>query len=246
MSRIVLYATLCYWCPLLDFTHMLQSIISGHALAFGKCYFVNLLDDQLYLPSLRAQDIIAGLSLTCLFLTVLLPSLDTIDYFILTTTYSPVLVVSIVITLALIYPHPNIDSPTRGDTCVMIGSSAGFLLGSWLNYQLGYVHYIPQHYPLPMTLPSSGGELAILLLRTTIGLVIVAIARTVGKKVAHIVTKVLSGVNPSDPSSRYKTIVEVPTKLFTYICVGLAISFFAPVVFRQLNIVRGSMATEAY
>lgn len=186
------------------------------------------------------------MSLTIVFLTVLLPSLSTIDYFLVTSTYSPLLVVSVVITLALIYPHPNIDSPTRGDTCVMIGSSAGFLIGSWLNYNFGYVRYIPQHYLFPIKFPSSWAELVILLLRTTIGLVIVALARSVGKRLSQFVTRLISGVDPSDPSTRFNTVVEVPIKLFTYICVGLAISFVAPGVFRELNIVRVSMETEAY
>lgn len=182
-----------------------------------------------------------------LILAVVLPCLDSIDHFVTTSLYSPVVVLIIVTTLSLLYPHHNARSPTRGDTCVIIGSSAGFLLGSWLNYQLGLVHHIAgHHHPVPLNLIMDCNDLIVLLLRTLFGFVVIVGIKNACKKLSMAMVRKITGRDPNQLLAKHKAIAEIPVKLFTYICFGLAITFYAPLVFRQLNIHREAMSIEAF
>lgn len=61
----------------------------------------------------KSQDIAAGLLLSSLLLVVLIPAVNRLDSFLLTSLWSPLLVISISV-LAIVY-HPQSDkwTPTR-------------------------------------------------------------------------------------------------------------------------------------
>ena len=82
-------------------------------------------------------DVIVGISLTILIMTVYLPLADAVDWFCLTNSFSPVVVVVGTIFAAVMYPKLDRWSTARGDTTTVIGTNAGVMVGSWLNFHQG-------------------------------------------------------------------------------------------------------------
>lgn len=175
------------------------------------------------LPSTTKQDIIAGLALTGFLLVPLLPLVDTIDHFLMFSWCAPPLLLLVLVGAAALYPATDPRSPSRGDTCVMIAATGGVYLSSWLHYHLGLMEVAMQDSPYTIHLPTTG-QLPALLLRTVIGLLVIAAFRFIGKALS---TTTLERVFALDTSSgdedgrRPKPIVEVPTKLFTYLMVSI-------------------------
>ena len=82
-------------------------------------------------------DVIAGVLLTVVIMTLFLPFADAVDWFSLTHPASPVLVVTATLLAAVMYPSLDRWSTARGDTTTVIGTNAGVMVGSWLNFHLG-------------------------------------------------------------------------------------------------------------
>ena len=82
-------------------------------------------------------DVIAGILLTVFIMLLFLPVSDWVDTFFLTHPLSPVVAVGGTLLAAILYPSLARWSTARGDTTTVIGTNAGVLVGSWLNYYLG-------------------------------------------------------------------------------------------------------------
>lgn len=160
----------------------------------------------------------AGLTLTGVLLIPLLPSVDRVDYYLLLNWSSPFVLLFLVIFFALVYPKSNNGSPSRGDTCVMIGATAGVYLGSWLHYQLGIIQFVEQSTLFVIAFPR-GESVLNLLIRTLLGLLIIALFRFVGKATITHILKHIFAIDAKDAKRKFQTSVEVPTKLFTYLMV---------------------------
>ena len=82
-------------------------------------------------------DVIAGILLTIFIMLLFLPLSDYVDTFFLTHPLSPLMAVGGTLLAAILYPSLDRWSTARGDTTTVIGTNAGVLVGSWLNYYLG-------------------------------------------------------------------------------------------------------------
>lgn len=176
-------------------------------------------------------------------IVVFLPVIDSLDSYILTDKYSPLISLPLVVALAKFYPKSEFWSPARGDTCVIIGAAAGILFGSWINFQLGIISGPNSPTPFPIIWPGfSVTGLAIL--RATIGILCIVSVRALGKFLTFSLVCYFHQLNPKDPKTRIKPVVEVPVKLLTYFFMGTSITYLSPVVFRLLKIERPTMFTE--
>lgn len=198
---------------------------------------------RLYLGMHSVLDIIAGLVLSSILMVVLVPLIDLVAQWHLTSPYSPFATILVITAMSLFYPKSDRWSPARGDTSVIMGAGSGILLGSWLNYQLGIIRGPGMEPPFPIQWP--GMEVAILaVLRAIIGIVCVLGSRFAGKLVGLNFLCWLRGLDSSDPQIQKRVSVEVPNKLITYMSLGLTVTFLSPCVFRHLNIERLTMFTE--
>jgi hypothetical protein len=210
-------------------------------------------------------DIVAGLLISAILLVVLIPVVDCLDHLHLTSRFSPMISFPLVLLMAIYYPKSDRWTPARGDTCVIIGSCFGVLTGSWLNYQLGTFHFLALELfqiisfftfiylgiisgpgtspPFPILWPGKEA-VGLCLLRAVIGVVLLVAVRAIGKLLSYSLLCSWQKLNPSDPSTKQHTLVELPVKLITYTCVGMNITFLSPAVFRFLNIERITMFTE--
>lgn len=200
---------------------------------------------RIYLGMHSVLDILAGLGLTAILLVPLLSSIDLIDYYLVHHWSSPFVLTSVVIFLAAIYPEPNKLSPSRGDTCVMIGSTAGVCISSWIQYQQGLLQSYPfvynQNQRKLYSIQFPFDDIPWLALRTIVGLVVIVLLRILSKTIFGKLIRNFTGIDPNDPVKKFEARVEVPLKLSTYIVVGFSLGHVVPLVFRLLHIERSSM-----
>lgn len=176
-------------------------------------------------------------------MVIIIPLVDAIDQFHLTSPYSPFFTIPLIVFLATVYPKSGHWSPARGDTCIIMGSGAGILLGSWLNFQLGIIKGPELPPPFPILWPGYG-VIGLSLLRLSIGILCIAGARALGKLCVYSLICYFRNLDPRDPKNKIRVSVEIPCKVITYMAMGLTITYLSPVVFRFLNIERQTMFTE--
>ena len=210
----------------------------------AACFWCLLVcGSRLYLGMHSLLDIIAGLFLASLMMVILVPLVDIASDWQLTSVYSPIVTIVVILAMSIFYPKSDRWSPARGDTSVITGAGAGILMGSWLNFQLGIIQGPPLEPPFPILW--TGYEVALLAtLRAVIGIVCVLGSRLIGKLVGLKFLCWLRGLDTKDPFVRKRVSVEVPYKLITYVLLGITITFFSPCVFRKLDIERPTMFTE--
>ncbi|XP_039751565.1 sphingosine-1-phosphate phosphatase 1-like isoform X2 [Pararge aegeria] len=205
---------------------------------------------RVYLGMHSILDIAAGLLLASALLAVLIPAVDSLDSFLLTSQWSPLLVV--VISILVIVYHPQSDkwTPTRGDTTMIVSVCAGILTGSWTNYQLGHMVASTSDPPYTIIWPSIE-MLGTSLLRTILGFCGVLATRAIAKSVSYAFVCALLGrdkneLRNSEDSldNKNKIIVECSYKYFTYGLIGFNTTYVFPNVFELLLINRPTYYTE--
>lgn len=169
------------------------------------------------------QDIIAGLALTATLLVPLLPLVDSIDHFLVFRPLAPPVLLAVLVAAGTLYPSATDPrSPSRGDTCVMIAATAGVYLSTWLHYHLGLMVTLGGKQPALYSIHLPGvDQLPVLLLRTVLGLLVIAAFRFLGKTLICQLLKRVCGLDTApSKDGRRRAVVEVPTKLFTYLMVS--------------------------
>ncbi|XP_034826913.1 sphingosine-1-phosphate phosphatase 2-like [Maniola hyperantus] len=220
----------------------------GLLIAVAWCTLICV--SRVYLGMHSVLDIAAGLLLSSLLLVVLIPAVDKLDGFLLTSHWSPLLVVSISI-LAIVY-HPQSDkwTPTRGDTTMIVSVCAGILTGAWTNYQLG--HMVASSADPPYTIIWPSVEMfGTSLLRTILGFCGVLATRAIAKSVSYAFVCALLGRDKNELrnsenslDNKNKIIVECSYKYFTYGLIGFNTTYVFPNVFELLFINRPTYYTE--
>ncbi|CAG2114434.1 unnamed protein product, partial [Medioppia subpectinata] len=97
-------------------------------IVFAIFWCVLVCGSRLYLGMHSVIDIIAGLLLTAFLMIIIIPLVDAIDQFHLTSPYSPFITIPLIVFLATVYPKSDRWSPARGDTCIIMGAGSGILL----------------------------------------------------------------------------------------------------------------------
>ncbi|XP_045768881.1 sphingosine-1-phosphate phosphatase 1-like [Maniola jurtina] len=220
----------------------------GLLIAVSWCTLICV--SRVYLGMHSVLDIAAGLLLSSLLLVVLIPLVDRLDGFLLTSHWSPLLVVTTSI-LAIVY-HPQSDkwTPTRGDTTMIVSVCAGILTGAWTNYQLGNMVASSADPPYTIIWPSIE-MFGTSLLRTILGFCGVLATRAIAKSVSYAFVCALLGRDKNELrnsenslDNKNKIIVECSYKYFTYGLIGFNTTYVFPNVFELLFINRPTYYTE--
>jgi len=181
-------------------------------------------------------DVMAGAILGIIFLGSWTFQLrPIIDSFIVDNTYTGVFtLIGLGVTVLALHPLPKILTPAHSETGLVAGTATGTFLGLWFRvaneprtmYALfSGSHVIPQ-YSVLMANP-----MIIYLLRFIVGVVIVATARAVVKKVATLtVLRVVDSKYSKTGGFKY-TDAECAVKYITYNAIGFSALWLAPVIF---------------
>ena len=177
-----------------------------------------------------------------ILITIVIPLLEPFDKFILTNRYSCFILVFIVMIMVRLYPKSERWSPARGDTCVVIGAGLGMHVGSSLLCHLGLSKRRYQTLPTPLHF-SDFCSIPVLL-RTVSGIIILILAKVLGKLASYTLLCCIFKLDPNDIATKQNPLVEIPYKLFTYTMVGLSITAFSPLLFKYLSIEKVSLYSE--
>ncbi|XP_053695201.1 sphingosine-1-phosphate phosphatase 1-like [Sabethes cyaneus] len=219
-------------------------------LAFALVWCAVICFSRVYLGMHTVLDIIAGLVLVVLLMIPLIPIVDTLDYIIVTSRWSPIFVLTVSITLIVFYPDSGIWTPTRGDTTLTVSVCAGIEIGAWLHYMLGDFTAPINPPPYEIIWPSYA-MLGMLLLRTVLGLCCIVATRALGKSISYAFVCFLLGRDKNELrrsentlENKNKIIVELSYKFFTYGMIGFNTQYLLPTVFKLLRIGRPDFYTE--
>lgn len=180
----------------------------------------------------------------------MVPLVDRLDYWLLTTTYSPVLIILAAVLLVKWYPQPDKWTPTRGDTALCVGLYAGIEVGAWMNYQLGYMTVPDMTPPYPIIWPGHA-MMGHLLIRTVIGLCCILATRSLGKTIGWTVGCALIGrdkeqlkASENSLENSHKVFVDLFAKFGLTLMIGLNLQFLLPNLFKWMGIGRPDFYTE--
>ncbi|XP_026314109.1 sphingosine-1-phosphate phosphatase 2-like [Hyposmocoma kahamanoa] len=205
---------------------------------------------RVYLGMHSVLDIAAGLLLSSGLLVILIPLVDYLDGLILTSHWSPLLILVISIAVIVFYPNADKWTPTRGDTTMIVSVCAGILAGSWTNYLVGNMQP-PQSPPPYAVIWPSVEMLGCTLLRTTLGFCGVVATRAIAKSLSYAFVCALLGKDKNELrnsenslDNKNKIVVELSYKYFTYGLIGFNTTCLFPNVFDLLKINRPTYYTE--
>lgn len=199
-----------------------------------------LCTSRLYLGMHTVLDLVGGLALAWAVMLVLVPVAVPADRLLLSSPWGPLLVVGAVALLSLAYPAPREWTPARGDSCVVLATVAGILVGESVLFQTSW--RTPQeHYRLGLPL---GWELACVLLRTVTGIVASVLVRIITKAITYRLLCCCQGRDPRQESSRRLPTIELPCKFFTYLLMGLTMALGSPLLFARLGIERSARPND--
>uniref|UniRef100_A0A1B6D3K7 Phosphatidic acid phosphatase type 2/haloperoxidase domain-containing protein n=1 Tax=Clastoptera arizonana TaxID=38151 RepID=A0A1B6D3K7_9HEMI len=220
----------------------------GLAIAITWCTLISL--SRIYLGMHSILDIVAGLILALVLMIIIVPIVDILDLTLLTSRWSPIILIVISITMIALHPCGIHWTPTRGDSTVILSVCVGIYIGAWINYQLGYMSFVS--YPPPYTIIwPSYGMIGLGLLRTVIGLIGIIATLAVCKSASYATLSALLQVHSDElqnsctsQNSKARTIVELGYKYVTYLLLGINIVYLLPNVFKLLSIQRPTFYTE--
>jgi len=168
-------------------------------------------------------DILGGLTISFLYITIGWKYLNEVQLYIATNTFSPVVVMLANFCSGWFYPGGNCAS--RKDTVMILGVGAGVNVATWSNYQLGLDY---DSFTTP--------ELHFLFFRIIHGLIIVFLVRDFMKSAMK---KVLSQIHGPITDKNIKDRgIEVPLTFSIYSVIGFTVSFIIPAVNAQLGLYR--------
>jgi len=216
------------------------NLILWLSFAIALAWTSSICFSRLYLGMHSVLDVIVGIALTILIMTLYLPFADLVDWFCLTNPISPVVVVGGTIFAAMMYPTLDRWSTARGDTTTVIGTNAGVMVGSWLNFHLGFLKPALEGPPYEIIYPSFH-DIGLSLLRTCIGILILLATRAIVKLTVFWGLKLTFTINDKSKESLK---VEIPYKFLPYATMGFMAIFFCPIAFDILNIARITSYTE--
>lgn len=194
-------------------------------------------------------DLVIGTLLSMVLLIICLPITNSIEIFFATSKISPVFFLMVPILAIVYFPTTKQWTPTRGDTCCVAAVFCGIELGSWLNYQMGFIKETTENYPL--TLHWAVIISKPFIARLILGLVVAAISEFIGKVVSYSFLCFLIGKDKEmlkmakdSNDNKEKLFVDLSSKFLTYTFLGFNILFVVPQLFHFLNIGRDSFYSE--
>ena len=178
-----------------------------------------------------------------MLIPIVFPFLNTIDYFILHHTLSPVVVIAVALGLTIYYPGCTEWTTTWADTTIIIGVVCGTSIGHWINSNLEVFTDPSGALPYPIIWPDMLW-VAHSVARMLIGGFILFITRAIVKFVVFRVMCNYHSISPSDDKAQMMPSIQIPQKLLTYSLIGLNAVFITPYIFRCFGIERDTVYTE--
>ncbi|KAL3831673.1 hypothetical protein ACJMK2_023396 [Sinanodonta woodiana] len=196
---------------------------------------------RLYLGVHSPLDIICGASLA-LFLTGFLSFfMEDIDIFLQTHPLGAFVATSTALALCTIcYPKIVKGTTGKGDAVQIVSSVAGICLGSWLNFQYGFTHIVQKEELLPLVAPNLK-LVATSILRFFIGVIVIALIRTVVKSFSIKLSSYCLGLEKPDKKDPR---VETAYKFLTYYCIGVVVICTIPMVHGVIGLGRPNFSSE--
>ncbi|XP_049868050.1 sphingosine-1-phosphate phosphatase 1-like [Pectinophora gossypiella] len=220
----------------------------GAIIAVSWCTLICV--SRVYLGMHSVLDIAAGLLLSSGLLVGLIPLVDRLDGWLLTSYAAPCFVIAVSILVIVFHPNADKWTPTRGDTTMIVSVCAGILLGSWTNYQLGNMVASQDTPPYRIIWPSND-MLGCTILRTILGFCGVVATRAIAKSFSYAFVCALLGKDKNELrnsedslDNKNKIFVELCYKYFTYGMIGFNTTYVFPNVFDLLKINRPTYYTE--
>ncbi|PSN36438.1 hypothetical protein C0J52_16304 [Blattella germanica] len=198
----------------------------------------------------RYQDIVVGVFLALALMVPVVPLVDALDYYLLTSQWSPFILLTIGICTIVFYPSRDRWTPTRGDTTMVVSVCVGVHIGAWTNYQLGVMREYPDPPPYAIIWPSYE-MLGLSALRTVIGFCCIVATRALCKSASYATVCTLLRLNSRELKKSQNSIensqkitVELSYKFITYALLGFNTLYLLPNVFRLIGIERPTFYTE--
>ncbi|KAL7044374.1 hypothetical protein ACKWTF_001898 [Chironomus riparius] len=204
---------------------------------------------RVYLGMHSVLDLVLGFFLSAVLLTVILPITNTIEMFLATNMFSPIILLAVTVTAVVHFPIPStrVFTRTKGDTISIAGVFVGIELGHWLNYQMGYLDDSQVILPLSVEF----NDIFSIILRAVIGLAIAAGSEFIGKLVTYSALCAYYGEDkkklkemPNSVDNNRKNFIDLTTNFLTYSFLGFCTLFLVHQIYSHLNIQRDSFYTE--
>ncbi|XP_028319700.1 sphingosine-1-phosphate phosphatase 2 isoform X1 [Gouania willdenowi] len=190
---------------------------------------------RLYTGMHSVLDVLCGVVISGLLMLITYPYWDTFDHFQLTSPWSPVSAVTLLLLLSYTYPELDHYSTTRGDTTTILGVCAGCSVGYWANQQLGDVDAPLGVLPVP--LPALTTQAVVRgVARYLVGVTALVGTRQVVKALSLRALYAWYDVPRSDDGARRRKRIEVPYKFVTYSAVGVVNSLLVNRLFILLGL----------
>lgn len=160
-----------------------------------------------------------GFLISIVIILVTYPFWESFDRFQLTSPFSPIVALSLLLFLSYTYPELDHYTTTRGDTTTILGVCAGCSVGYWVSEQLEQT-LEPQGLPVPFpTLTAL--SVALGAGRFLLGVVALVGTRQIMKTLSLQMLYAWYRVPKTDKNARRRKEIEVPSKFATYMAVGL-------------------------
>ncbi|KAJ8967489.1 hypothetical protein NQ314_002803 [Rhamnusium bicolor] len=196
------------------------------------------------------EDVIVGLALAVLIMFPLVPTVDHLDDYFLTSPTAPFLLLVSSILMIVYYPNSGKWTPTRGDTTMILSVCVGIHIGAWLNYQTGLMTPTELSAPYIIMWPSYT-MLGCLVLRTIIGFACVLLTKQICTSATYqflcaLLREDVDNLKKSENTlqNKHKTIVELGCKYVYCAMIGFNTLYLLPQLFRFLRIERPTFFTE--
>ncbi|KAK3723607.1 hypothetical protein QZH41_019320 [Actinostola sp. cb2023] len=204
-------------------------------IAFIVCWCLLVCSSRMYMGMHSLQDVIAGLILAIVLLVIVVPMLDiATEAWILSSPSSPIFMVAIPMAMCIIYPTPPMQTDTRADTTMVVGTCVGAMLASWARYAPTRV---PDPYvgtPFLISFPGPD-RIMTMICRFILGILIVVPSRSFMKSLIHTVLPRLLPKS-SHNSKGNKEIIELVHRFVTYSFVAFNVVFVVPRCFVYFGI----------
>lgn len=171
------------------------------------------------------QDVIAGLVLAIVLLVLVVPVLDIpTEEWVLTSPSSPIFMVAIPMVMCIIYPTPPMQTDTRADTTMVVGTCVGVMLGAWVRCAPTKV---PDPYigtPFLISVPGPD-RIMTMICRFIFGVLVLAPSRSFMKSLIYTV---LPRLLPKSNAKGNKEFIELVHRFVTYSFVGFNAVYVVP------------------
>ncbi|KAF6717660.1 Sphingosine-1-phosphate phosphatase 1 [Oryzias melastigma] len=210
---------------------------SSLGFSLALCWCLLVCSSRIYMGMHSVLDVIAGFLYTVLLLQFILPALEPVDTFNLTSRFAPLVIVFLHVGLGLLSFTLDTWSTSRGDTAQILGSGAGIALASQVNQRLGLIPDLRADQ-LPLNMPVlSSGLVGGAMLRYALGLLVLMLTRALMKAVTVPLVCWLVGVPGGDTrKARQHMEVELPYRYIVYGTIGFNVLFLVPLLFRFLQL----------